>query len=136
MNPIYHSDTSLKMEKYRVEAYSVAADIYSIPPNRGRGGWTWYTGAAGWLYRLGVEAILGITRKGDRLIINPCIPEWWPEFRVSIQYDSSVYHIHVENPEGISNGVISVEMDGEYFTEGNIPLADNKAEHNIRVIMG
>ncbi len=136
MNPVYHSDTSLKMKRYRVEPYAVAADIYSIPPHRGRGGWTWYTGAAGWLYRLGMEAILGITRKGDRLMINPCIPEWWREFRITIRYDSSVYHIHVENPEGISSGVISVEMDGEYFAEGGIPLVDNQAEHDIRVIMG
>ncbi|NOQ21552.1 MAG: hypothetical protein GQ565_02720 [Candidatus Aegiribacteria sp.] len=136
MNPVYHSDTSLKMKKYRVEPYSVAADIYSIPPNRGRGGWTWYTGAAGWLYRLGMEAILGITRKGDRLIIDPCIPECWGEFTATIRYESSVYHIHVENPEEVSSGVISIEMDGECFTEGDIPLTDDQAEHNIRVIMG
>ena len=107
-----------------------------LPPHRGRGGWTWYTGAAGWLYRLGIEGILGITRKGDRLMINPCIPESWREFGITIRYDSSVYHIHVENPEGISSGIISVEMDGEYFTNGDIPLVDNQAEHDIRVIMG
>ncbi len=136
MNPVYHSDTSLKVKRYGVEPYSVAADIYSTPPYRGRGGWTWYTGAAGWLYRLGLEAILGITRKGDRLIINPCIPECWHEFRITIRHDSSIYHIYVENPEGISSGIISVEMDGEYFTEGDIPLADDQAEHNIKVIMG
>ncbi len=69
-------------------------------------------------------------------MINPCIPESWREFRVTIRYESSVYHIHVENPEEVTSGVISVEMDGECFTEGDIPLADDQAEHNIRVIMG
>ena len=136
INPVYHSDTPLKIDKYRVEPYSVAADVYSIPSHKGRGGWTWYTGAAGWLYRFGIEGILGINRRGSSLIINPCIPERWSEFSVNLRYGSSVYHILVKNPEGVCRGVSRIEMDEKTFSDGKIPLKDDRKEHEIQVIMG
>ncbi len=105
LNPIYHSDTPEKVARYKVEPYGVAADIYSQPPLTGTGGWTWYTGSAGWMYRLGVEAILGITRKANALIIDPCIPVNWPGYQITYRFGTTIYHIHVENPQGVNRGI-------------------------------
>ena len=77
INPIYHADTPEKIDRYRVEPYVIAADVYSVAPYIGRGGWTWYSGSASWMYRLGTEMILGLQRTGDRLHINPCVPKDW-----------------------------------------------------------
>jgi len=136
LNPIYRSDTPEKVERYRVEPYVVAADVYSVPPHTGHGGWTWYTGAASWMYRLGMEAILGLRRVGKALQINPCIPKDWPGYELTYRYGETRYQIRVENSEGINRGVKQVTLDGEVLPEGEIPLLDDGRGHEVRVLMG
>ena len=104
LNPISHADTPEKAARYKVEPYVIAADIYSQPPHTGMGGWTWYTGSSGWMYRLGLEAILGITRVGNALKINPCIPRDWPGFKVDYRFGNTHYKISVENPHKVNRG--------------------------------
>src|SRR6202035_3508540 len=108
--------------RYRVEPYVVAADIYSKPPHTGRGGWTWYTGSAGWMYRVALEAILGIHPSGSRLRIEPCIPSRWPGYEVAYRHGSASYRIRVENPTGVCRGVQSVQVDGQVVPGGDVPL--------------
>ncbi len=93
INPINHALTDVDVETYKVEPYVIAADIYSVAPHVGRGGWTWYTGSAGWMYRAGLEAILGVTREGNKLRVKPCIREDWRGFEVAVQFGGTVYQI-------------------------------------------
>lgn len=136
LNPVLHADNSEKAWRYKVEPYVVAADLYSVPPHTGRGGWTWYTGSSGWLYRLGVEAILGLRRQGDALTFDPCIPPEWEGFRMQVREGENVYQIQVENPQGISRGVRTVLLDGEEIPDGRIPVAQQGSVHQVRVILG
>jgi cyclic beta-1,2-glucan synthetase len=136
LNPIYHSDTPEKASRYRVEPYVVAADIYSIPPHTGRGGWTWYTGSGGWMYRLGLEAILGLHRMGNVLRIDPCIRKDWSGYEVTYRNGKTIYRIRVENRDGLNRGVKQVMLDGKALPEGEIPLADDNKEHEVYVQMG
>ncbi|HLA07388.1 MAG TPA: protein ndvB, partial [Anaerolineales bacterium] len=136
VNPIYHADTLEKVNRYRVEPYVIAADVYSRPPHTGRGGWTWYTGSASWMYRLGVEAIQGLQREGNNLKIEPCIPKDWPKYEIHYRFGSSMYHIRVENPRGLNHGVSQIVMDGRVFTDKNIPLLDDDQIHEVVVTLG
>jgi cyclic beta-1,2-glucan synthetase len=136
LNPIYHSDTEEKVRRYAVEPYVVAADVYSAPEHRGHGGWTWYTGSSGWMYRTGLEAILGVQREGDRLRIAPSIPADWSGYTVRYRYGETRYEIRVENPDGVQSGVREVLVDGETQADGAIPLVDDGDEHDVRVILG
>jgi cyclic beta-1,2-glucan synthetase len=136
LNPIYHSDTPEKANRYKVEPYGIAADIYSQPPQTGTGGWTWYTGSSGWMYRLGIEAILGITRLDNLLDINPCIPRHWPGFKVDYRYGTSHYRIGVENPQGVNRGIRQVLLDGNLIPGSQIPLVEDGQLHDVRVVMG
>ena len=113
INPIYHADTPEKSALYKVEPYVVAADVYGVAPHTGRGGWTWYTGSSGWMYRLGLEAILGLRRAGTRLHINPCIPRNWPGYKLVFRYGNTRYAIQVENSQGVNRGVKRVTLDGQ-----------------------
>jgi cyclic beta-1,2-glucan synthetase len=113
LNPISHSTDLDEANRYRVEPYVVAADIYSTDPHVRRGGWTWYTGSSSWLYRLGVEAILGFTLRAGELEINPRIPSDWEGFELTYRYHQSTYHIKVKNPDHIQAGVKEVKLDGE-----------------------
>jgi cyclic beta-1,2-glucan synthetase len=99
LNPVNHARTPEEVHRYKVEPYVVAADVYSVAPHAGRGGWTWYTGSAGWMYRAGVEGILGVCREGDFLVVNPCIPDTWPEFEATVTMQSTRYEIRVESAE-------------------------------------
>jgi cyclic beta-1,2-glucan synthetase len=135
LNPIYHSDTKDKARRYRVEPYVVAADVYSADEHLGHGGWTWYTGSSGWMYRLGVEAILGLKKARGRLHIEPCIPKDWPGYRMTYRHGETVYEIEVENPDGVSQGVQTVTIDGEEVC-GGIPLLDDGRRHDVCVTMG
>jgi cyclic beta-1,2-glucan synthetase len=99
LNPINHSSTRADVQRYKVEPYVVAADVYSVAPHVGRGGWTWYTGSAGWLYRAGIEGILGFRLQGEILFLAPCIPEGWPRFEIAFRHRSARYDILVENPQ-------------------------------------
>lgn len=136
LNPIYHSDTPSKIARYAVEPYVVAADVYSAPSRMGRGGWTWYTGSSGWMYRLGLEAILGIRRMGNVLKINPCIPKQWQNYQVTYRAGVTTFHIRVVNPSSVNRGVTRVTLDGQSLPGNEIPLLNDGIEHQITVLMG
>ncbi len=136
LNPIYHSDTPEKAALYKTEPYNIAADIYSVPPHTGNGGWTGYTGSAGWMYRLGIEAILGISRVGNILKINPCIPKDWPGYKLTYRFSATRYRISVENPEGVNQGIRRVVLDGKTLTDDGIPLSDDGGQHEVQVLLG
>jgi cyclic beta-1,2-glucan glucanotransferase len=138
LNPINHASTRAGVYRYKVEPYVIAADIYSEPPHIGRGGWTWYTGSAGWMYRGGIEWILGFRLRGAVFEIDPCIPRAWPGFKITFRYQSSRYEIVVENPHGVSRGVSFVEFDGTPLAGGaaRIPLADDSSTHHVRLVLG
>jgi cyclic beta-1,2-glucan synthetase len=111
-------------------------DVYAVPPHTGRGGWTWYTGSAGWMYRAGLESILGFKLQGERLQIDPCVPRWWRDFEITYRRARSTYRIKVENPLGVSRGVATVELDGALQPDDVVPLIDDGATHNVRVVLG
>ena len=112
VNPINHTASRDGVLRYKVEPYVVAADVYSVPPHVGRGGWTWYTGSAGWLYRAGVESILGIRRRGDHLVVAPCLPKSWPGYAATLTLDDTVYGIRVTNSGG-SGPVTRLAINGQ-----------------------
>jgi cyclic beta-1,2-glucan synthetase len=136
LNPIYHSDTSEKAQRYRVEPYVVAADVYSVSPHTGRGGWTWYTGSGGWMYRLGIEGILGVQRAGDALEIDPRVRSDWRSFQVVYRFGDARYRIRVENPDAVEQGVQRVVLDGNDLPDRTVPLDDDGQDHDVRVVMG
>jgi cyclic beta-1,2-glucan synthetase len=136
LNPINHADTPEKVARYKVEPYVIAADIYSQPPYTGMGGWTWYTGSSGWMYRLGLEAILGISRVGTALKINPCIPGNWPGFQFTYRFGGTPYLVRVENPDGVNRGVRQIVLNGNSLPDNRIPLIDDGQQHEVRVVMG
>jgi cyclic beta-1,2-glucan synthetase len=138
MNPIKRTSTRADLRRYKVEPYVVAADVYSVAPHVGRGGWTWYTGSAGWLYRAGLEAILGFRVQGAFLLLAPCIPKAWPRFEIVFKYRSARYEIAVENPHGVSRGVACVELDGKTLPKGptRLALVDDGETHKVRLILG
>lgn len=139
LNPINHALTRVGLHKYRVEPYVVAGDIYAIPPHTGRGGWTWYTGSAAWMYRAGLESILGFHLSGDRLRIDPSIPRDWREFEITYKHGrrgATRYHIKVENPQGACRGIANLEIDGKIQPSSEIVLVDDAQSHNVRVILG
>jgi cyclic beta-1,2-glucan synthetase len=125
LNPINHALTPTGIEQYKVEPYVLAADVYSVVPHIGRGGWTWYTGSAAWMYRAGIEGILGIRREGNFVTVKPCIPARWPGFAATIKLDGSSIDISVVNgtagetraslngtPVECVNGMVRVALDG------------------------
>jgi len=131
INPISHSSSPDEIAKYKVEPYVVAADVYAVPPHTGRGGWTWYTGSAGWMYRLIMESLLGLHLDGGCLHFQPCIPADWNAFTVHYRYRETLYHISVlRSPAGI-NG--SVTLDGVEQHGVKIPLVDDSREHGVEV---
>jgi cyclic beta-1,2-glucan synthetase len=138
LNPINHARSRAGVQVYKVEPYVVAADVYSNPRHVGRGGWTWYTGAAGWMQRAGIESILGLRLQGKVLHIDPCIPKAWPSFVMTIRYQSARYEILVENPGGIGRGITSAYLDGATIVERPlcVALADDGVTHRLRVRLG
>jgi cyclic beta-1,2-glucan synthetase len=137
LNPIHHASSRAEVRKYKVEPYVVAADIYSAPSHVGRGGWTWYTGAAGWLHRAGLESILGFRKMGSTLRIDPCIPRAWPGFEIAYRFGGTLYRINIENPNGVCRGVSRVSLDGSLLPrEGLVPLVDDGRTHQVRVVLG
>jgi len=136
LNPIYHSDTLKKAARYKTEPYIIAADIYSMSPHTGIGGWTGYTGSAGWMYRLGLEAILGVSRVGNTLKINPCIPKDWPGFIINYQFGTTRYLISVKNPNGVNQGIQRVSIDGKALTNNQITLSKDGKQHKVQILLG
>ena len=136
LNPLTHTRDAAGIQRYRAEPYVVAADLYSQPPHTGRGGWTWYTGSAGWMYRVGLEAILGLTRRAGGLHIDPCIPKTWAGYEMVFRPGRSEYRIVVENPTGVNRGVVRLEVDGVDQTGRDIAVVDDGGVHRVRVVMG
>jgi cyclic beta-1,2-glucan synthetase len=134
LNPINHSATRAGLHKYKVEPYVTAADIYGMSPHVGRGGWTWYTGSASWMYRAGLESILGFRLSGDQLRIDPCIPKSWKEFEIFYKRGRASYSILVSNRK--AQGALhkrTIELDGIKLDSEHIQLVDDGKAHNIRV---
>ena len=136
LNPIYHADTPAKVEQYKVEPYVVAADVYGVAPHTGRGGWTWYTGSAAWMYRLGLEGILGLHRAGAGLIIEPHIPAGWPGYEVTYRYGQATYAICVRN-DGPSGGDAPLDMtvDGKPVPGNLLALHDDGEVHQVQIAL-
>jgi len=136
LNPIRHAADPDAVALYKVEPYVLAADVYGRPPHAGRGGWTWYTGSAGWLYRVALETLLGFRLLGDRLALDPCIPGAWPRFEITYRRGPTAYHILVENPEGVERGVREVFLDDQPCAGDSLPLTNDGREHRVRVLLG
>jgi cyclic beta-1,2-glucan glucanotransferase len=136
LNPVNHSSTRAGLHKYKVEPYVAVGDVYAVPPHTGRGGWTWYTGSAGWMYRAGLESILGFKLRGERMRIDPCVPRWWRDFEITYRRGRTIYRIRVENPLAVSHGVSTVELDGKPQPDDEIPLNDDGQTHTVRVVLG
>jgi cyclic beta-1,2-glucan synthetase len=138
INPVHHAATREGAERYKVEPYVACADVYSVEPHVGRGGWTWYTGSAAWLYRAGIEAILGFRLQGERLRLEPCIPRDWPGFSIEYRHGGSRYLIEVANPHGASTGIARCELDGHALDVAPcvVPLRDDGAVHRVAIELG
>ena len=134
VNPIRHADTEAKMSLYKAEPYVVAADIYSVPPNNGRGGWTWYTGSAGWMYQLVIEWLFGIHLEGETLKLAPCMPAEWKSFSIDYRHHTSLYHIVLSNSEAGQRDMV-LTIDGIRKEGGVIQLVDDGAKHTIEILL-
>ncbi|MGK2913231.1 MAG: GH36-type glycosyl hydrolase domain-containing protein [Porticoccaceae bacterium] len=134
INPVNHGQSMQDVATYKAEPYVVAADVYALPPHTGRGGWTWYTGAAGWLYRLIVESLLGLTRKADRLHITPCLPEDWTTYSLNYRYGITVYRIVVVQTV-VADGMAAIRTTLNGIDQGDqgILLVDDQREHAVEV---
>jgi len=136
LNPVHRTRTPEGMQAYGAEPYVVAADIYALDPNAGRGGWTWYTGSAGWLYRLILESLLGLVREDDRLRFTPCLPADWRGYSIRYTYGATVYEIDLRQlPRGDDAGAraIRVIVDGVVRPDGSVALIDDRAQHRVLV---
>ena len=138
INPINHARNRACVQRYKVEPYVVAADVYANPRHVGRGGWTWYTGSAGWMQRAGIESILGLRLRGSVLHLDPCIPEAWPSFEMTVRYRSARYEILVDNSSGAGRGIASAQLDDTIIVERplRVPLVDDVITHRLHVRLG
>ncbi|WP_300597600.1 glucoamylase family protein [Niabella sp.] len=131
VNPVNHTRTAEAVEKYKVEPYVMAADVYGAPPHEGRGGWTWYTGSAGWTYQLAIGSILGLNREGDRLYFNPCIPDAWEGYEIRYRFGNTYYQLQIQNEK--KDGSIRLSENGQSLSDPFITLQDDGNEHHIIV---
>jgi cellobiose phosphorylase len=142
INPVNHGKTAADIAVYKAEPYVVAADVYAVAPHTGRGGWTWYTGSAGWMYRLIVESLLGLQRQGNTLSIRPCLRAEWPSYTLQYRYYSATYRIVIaQGPgeaagAGVGSASVRVSVDGAGQPDGLIHLTDDGREHDVRVEIG
>jgi cyclic beta-1,2-glucan synthetase len=136
INPINHMRTADGAERYRAEPYAVAADVYAHPMHVGRGGWTWYTGSAGWMYQAAVHFLLGLRRSGATMSVNPCIPTLWPQFSFEWTVGRTRYRFTVSNPGHQSRGISSAELDGVSVDARAIPLEDDGRTHEVLIVLG
>ena len=135
INPIEHSKTREAANKYKVEPYVVAADIYGAGNLAGRGGWTWYTGSSSWFYKAGIEYILGLKIKNNTLSLNPCIPKDWKEFNIKYKFERSIYNIKVNNPNGKNFGISEFKLNGEIVQEKEVKLVNDGKVYDIEIIL-
>jgi cyclic beta-1,2-glucan synthetase len=136
LNPINHTRSAADVERYKAEPYVTAGDVYAHPAHAGRSGWTWYTGSAGWMYRAGLESILGLRRHGASFAVDPCIPAAWAEYSIVWRFGSSRYEISVSNPAHRCRGIAEAELDDNPVDPAAIPLVDDGATHRVRVVVG
>jgi cyclic beta-1,2-glucan synthetase len=138
LNPVQHAGNSAAIHRYKVEPYVICADVYGVAPHTGRGGWTWYTGSAAWMYRVALEGLLGFQKEGETLVLNPCIPRGWPGFEIRYRHGRTMYEIAVQNRYGAGRGVTHITLDGVDI-EGpaaRIALKDDGATHKVSVTLG
>jgi cellobiose phosphorylase len=133
LNPVHHGDTPSQIAIYKVEPYVVAADVYAVAPHVGRGGWTWYTGSAGWMYRLLIETLLGINLEGGQLRLAPRLPKAWPAFKIHYRYRQTTYHITVARLADVSGAANLLTFDGQAVSGDTIPLKDDRREHTVEM---
>ena len=136
INPINHVRTPDDVERYRGEPYAVAADVYAHPMHVGRGGWTWYTGSAGWMYQAAIQSLLGLRRHGATMSLNPCIPAVWPGYTLEWKIGRTRYRFTVVNPDHRSQGIASATLDGIAVDARAIPLQDDGGDHEVRIVLG
>ena len=132
INPVNHAKSAAAVATYKVEPYVMAADVYALPPHIGRGGWTWYTGSAGWMYRLITESLLGLRLKVDELHFDPCLPAGWGGFKMHYRYRETVYHINIVQ----GSGTAALTIDGEARAGSAIPLVDDRRDHTVELRLG
>jgi len=135
LNPINHSRSVFEANHYTVEPYVVAADIYNASHHTGRGGWTWYTGAAGWMYKIGCENILGLRKEGARLYVKPCIPMFWKKYSIEYTFRNTLYKIDVQNPGSLSTGKVHFLIDGKICRDDFILLKNDGKTHNVIAVL-
>ena len=136
LNPINHTRTAGDVQRYRTEPYVLDGDVYARPPHAGRGGWSWYTGSAGWLYRAGLESILGVQRRGDTFTIDPCVPSSWDRYSIHWKIGDGAYEIDVHNPDRVWRGVLRAELDGDKVDHHAIPIVNDGKVHFVKITMG
>jgi len=136
INPILHGATSEDIAIYKVEPYVAAADVYAVHPHTGRGGWTWYTGTAAWMYRLVVECLLGVNREGDHLLLEPKFPAAWNSYKVHYRFHHTVYHLTFSRQPAGSPGPDLVTVDGVELIGNRLPLCNDHQEHAVEVSVG
>jgi len=135
INPVNHARSAAEADVYKVEPYVVAADVYAAPPHMGRGGWTWYTGSAAWMYRLIIKSLLGLSLEVDKLRLAPCIPLDWEGFKLHYRYRETVYHISVLQ-QASGKKPMRIRVDGKSQKDNTIPLVDDHTEHWVEVRIG
>ncbi|MBU2103364.1 MAG: hypothetical protein KKF80_08195, partial [Candidatus Omnitrophica bacterium] len=135
INPVRHSDTAEKCAVYKVEPFVMAADVYASGGLTGRGGWTWYTGSAGWMYQLIVKHLLGVRLTVDKIYFEPCLPAGWSSWKLHYRYRETFYHIAFVclSP---SDHITSIEVDGLAQEEKVVQLIDDRLEHSVEVKIG
>jgi cyclic beta-1,2-glucan synthetase len=136
LNPINHTRSAEDVDRYRVEPYAVAADVYAHPMHVGRGGWTWYTGSAGWMYRAAIEGLLGLRRRGETFAVDPSIPSMWPGYTMTWRFGDTHYRLTVANPERRCRGVRSATLDNVAVDPNAIPLRDDRQLHVVEIVLG
>jgi cellobiose phosphorylase len=133
LNPVHHSATPKQVATYKVEPYVVAADVYGVAPHTGRGGWSWYTGSAGWMYRLLLETLLGVNLEGDQLRVTPNLPRTWSTFTLHYRYRQTPYHIRIIRLPANLPGGSQLSLDGQELAGNTIPLLDDHREHSVEM---
>jgi len=136
LSPVEHARSPEAVERYKVEPYVVASDVYSLEGHVGQGGWTWYTGSAGWMYRVWLEEVLGFKKRGNDLCLDPVIPASWPGFTLRCRLRSASYEIRVENPDHAGRGVAWLEIDGQRQSGQTVTLKDDGGSHTVVVRLG
>jgi cyclic beta-1,2-glucan synthetase len=134
-SPVHRSSNREKAEKYKVEPYAAAGDIYSHPSHVGRGGWSWYTGSAGWLYRAGLEWILGFRLEQDHFTLKPSIPAAWPGYQITFRHGAAIYHIKVDNKSGDGHSVKKMELNGQSVEGNSIKLSNTPGTYNVTLLL-